>query len=123
MALTKLYDVYEPDEIIRRLIRETSPLDGITGYSVNIKYHADNSTEPPVIFFELYEGADRSVFDLYVDQNTTLSMFENKLYSVRPFGLRRCVALCCKAIQNKTSFDVEFHKEAQDEESDGDFPF
>lgn len=117
-----LYGVYEPDEIIRRLIQEVAPLDGISGYPVTIKYVADNSTEPPVIYFDIYEGADRSVFDMYIDQNTTLAEFEKKLYSVRPFGLRRCVAMCCEAIKNKTSFDVEFHKAAKDKGSDN-LPF
>ena len=110
---TKLFGVYEPIEIIHRLLQETAPLDGPSGYSVTIKYVADNATEPPVIFFEIYEGANRCVFDAYFDQSTTLDAFEKKLYSMRPFGLRRCVGLCCEAIKNKTSFDVEFRKAAQ----------
>lgn len=122
MMQRSLYNVYQPDEIIRRLLQEVAPLDGISGYPVSIRYEADNGTEPPVIYFYLYEGADRLVFDMFLNQNTTIGEFETRLYSVKSLGLRRCVALCCEAIKNKTSFDVERSKAAKDEESDN-LPF
>lgn len=118
-----LFGVYEPIEIIHRLLQETAPLDGPSGYSVTIKYVADNATEPPVIFFEIYEGANRCVFDAYFDQSTTLEAFKKKLYGMRPFGLRRCVSLCLAAIKNKTSFDVEFHKAAKEPDDNEILPF
>ena len=110
----KLYNIYEPQEIIKRILKEVEPLDGPSGYPVQIKYVADNSTEPPVIYVDIYEGADRSVFDMYVDQNTTLNEFEGKLYSRGLHSLRSRVYLCLEARRLKTSFDEELRKAAKD---------
>lgn len=123
MSKTLLYSVYEPHEIIHRLIKETEPLDGPSGYPVNIKYVADNSTEPPVIYFELYEGVNRIVFDMYCDQDTTLKEFEGKLYSRGLHSLRSSVSLCLDAIRNKTSFDEELDKAIKKKNGNEDNPF
>ena len=98
-------NIYRDIEILARFIDAMEPLSGPSGYSLNIKYVADNSIEPPVIYVNVYEGADNCIYDDYVDQNTTLRQFERTIDRLRGF-----VTYCLKAIENKTSFSEEWRK-------------
>lgn len=117
MRATLLYSVLDYDEIVRRILKITDPLEGPSGYPLTIKIVCDNSTEPPVIFVDLYEGADHSIFDYYTDQNTLLEDFGKKMQQ-----LSEVVLTCFKAIENRTSYDEERGKKKVQEEN-SDLPF
>lgn len=111
-------NIYRDIEIIARFIDAMEPLSGPSGYSLTIKYVADNSIEPPVIYVDVYEGASSCIFDAYVDQNTTLRQFERAIDRLRAF-----VPYCLKAIENKTSFIEEWNKAHSCNEEVEDTPF
>lgn len=110
--------IYRDIEIIARFIDAMEPLSGPSGYSLTIKYVADNSTEPPVIYVDVYEGAYCCIFDAYVDQNTTLRQFERTIERLRSF-----VPFCLKAIENKTSFSEEWSEAHSRKDEIDDYPF
>ena len=111
--------VYTDAEIIARIIDAAEPVSGPSGYPLTIKYTADNSTEPPVIYVDFYEGDHNCLFDMYVDQNTTLSDFN---YLIK--RMRNVAELCAKAHQNKTTFQEEWQKmKAAKDESEEELPF
>lgn len=115
----KAQATYTDDEIIRRVIEAASPVSGPSGYPLTIKYVADNSTEPPVIYIDLCEGVELSVFDFYVDQNTNLSEFNNAMDI-----LSRRAELCARAVVNKTDYETERDKERKrNQPTDEELPF
>lgn len=109
----KVQQILRDSEIISRFIEAMEPLSGPSGYALNIKYVADNATEPPVIYVNVYEGVNNCIFDTYVDQNTTLGQFSDTLSR-----LRKIIHYCQKAVQNKTSYDEEWRKVTADPEPD-----
>ena len=90
MEKTRLYSVYTPDEIIRRILKETEPLEGPTCYPVEIGYNAGNTCEPPFVKAEVYRYGEDSgqhlVFSTILDQNTTLEDFLKALAAWRAAG-------------------------------------
>lgn len=113
---TLLYNILEYDEIIRRILQVTTPLNGPTGYPVEIQYYAPNDCEPPKIGIVITEhgsngSGDHSVFDRLIDQNATYQEFEDMLHGED--SLNRAVALCINASNNHTSYEVERKKAAE----------
>lgn len=101
-----VYEVYKDEEIIGRLIDETKPLYGPTGYMVEINYVAPNDCEPPAIAFKVYENRELpAIIEHWIDQNMTFEDFDEIIK-----GIRHSVALCCYAIRNKTSYKQESEK-------------
>ena len=125
MEIVRLYTVYTPDEIIRRVLKETEPLEGPTGYPVEINYYANNTCEPPSIKVEVRRYGEDSgqnlIFSTFFDQNTTLEEFRDQIYCV----LRDEVDLCLKAINNGTSYEEELRKASRVnlKDNDDNLPF
>ncbi len=125
MEKIRLYSVYTPDEIIRRILKETEPLEGPTCYPVEIGYYAGNTCEPPFVKAEVYRYGEDSgqhlVFSTILDQNTTLEDFNDQICHV----LRDKVDLCLKALKNGTSYEEELRKanKGNTNDNNGDLPF
>ena len=120
-----VFEVYKDEEIIGRLIDETNPLSGPSGYMVEINYVAPNDCEPPAIAFKVYENRKLpAIIEHWIDQNTSFGEFEDIIKDIR-----QSVALCCYAIRNKTSYKEEREKanenarKLREEQVDEDLPF
>ena len=120
-----VFEVYKDEEIIGRLIDETNPLSGPSGYMVEINYVAPNDCEPPTIAMKIYEYREMPpIVEHWIDQNTSFGEFEDIIKDIR-----QSVALCCYAIHNKTSYKEEREKanenarKLREKQTDEDLPF
>lgn len=118
----KIQDIYKDDEIIRRIIESTSPLSGPTCFAVVIKYIAPNDVEPPIITAAVIDTSDNErIFDLEVNQNTTVEYFDMKMLE-----LVHSVQLCLQARKHNNSFKEEKANEEKvrkERVESGDLPF
>lgn len=102
-------NVYQYDEIIRRIIDSIRPLEEMTGYPYEIKMYADNASAPPCVEVSIYEWRkDRHCVILYyiIYQNTSVSMFDDMLKE-----LHHTAVLCNTASLKKTSYNIEKEEE------------
>lgn len=116
------YSVYDYGEIIDRYLAATSPIEGPSCFPVEIRYSANNMTDPPDItceVFDLRDGGHVSIFSDGVDQNTPLAAFHASLRR-----LREVVGFCLEACDKRMPYKdvMEAYLGRKDDEKD-DLPF
>lgn len=115
----RVYDIYEYAEVLSRILAATAPLDGPSGFPVEVKFLAGNTVEPPVISVDVYEGDTTVIFSDAVDQNTPASRFWGLIHS-----LRSTVEDCLKSRQEKkTVEEIRRERAHAQEDSESDLPF
>lgn len=113
-------------EILSRFVSLTAPVIGTSNFPVEIRFEADNATEPPVVTLYIIDSPGRKSGTLcyeYVDQNTTLQEFLDVCNRIS-----RTVSICVEAAASQRTYAevlAEKYAAGRDKATDGtdDLPF
>lgn len=117
------FTIYNYEEIIGRILSITSVFEGPSLFPTEINFKATNISDPPTIEAKVFnyrrDARTETIFECYIDQNTTLEAFTKALDELKEVA-DRIIKTISENIPYEQMLDIE---RTGQEQQESDLPF